>query len=169
MIKVSAGLSRKIGGANYSSKGGSVHLEQEFEAGLIHDPARLRDGIRELFTLARQALEEELEGWEGKPIPAGHTVSGDPEAVAGSSGSSGEAKLEEPPEGEIPVIPGRPKPKGPLASEKQVNYLGTLCERQRRDLGELCLERYGVDLAWLDRRQATELIDWLRRAPVLAR
>jgi hypothetical protein len=26
MIKVSAGLCRKIGGANYSSKGGSVHL-----------------------------------------------------------------------------------------------------------------------------------------------
>jgi hypothetical protein len=50
-----------------------------------------------------------------------------------------------------------------------VNYLGTLCERQRRDVGELVHERYGVDLAWLTRRQAAELIDWLRRAPVMAR
>jgi hypothetical protein len=169
MIKVSAGLSRKIGGANFSSKGGSVHLEQEFEAGVIHDPERLRHGIRELFTLARQALEEELEGGEGKAMPSGQTMPGDPEAVAGSSGSSGDSALEEPPGGGIPMIPSRPKPKGPLASEKQLNYLGTLCERQRRDLGELCLERYGVDLPWLDRRQATELIDWLRRAPLLAR
>ena len=74
MIKVSAGLSRKIGGANYSSKGGSVHLEQELDAGVIHDPARLRDGIRELFTLARQALEQELEGGPEKPQPATQLV-----------------------------------------------------------------------------------------------
>ena len=168
MIKVSAGLSRKIGGANYSSKGGSVHLEQEFEAGVIHDPARLRDGIRELFTLARQALEEELEGGPEKPQPATQLV---PEVAADGTGDGApsEGSWNEPPEGGIQVIPSRPKPQGPLASEKQVNYLGTLCERQRRDLGELCLERCGVDVAWLTRRQAAELIDWLRRAPVLAR
>jgi hypothetical protein len=168
MIKVSAGLSRKVGEANYSSRGGSVHLEQEFDAGVIHNPDRLRDGIRELFALARRALEEELGQGDGGGVtdPAGDP--GDPPDVGGEgTGRDGVCKS---PSGDgITVIPARPKPRGPLASEKQVNYLGTLCERQRRDLGELCLERYGVDLAWLDRRQATELIDWLRRAPVLAR
>ena len=166
MIKVSAGLSRKVGEANYSSRGGSVHLEQEFDAGVIHEPNRLCDGIRELFALARQALEEELgEGGDtAEPVvPIDGPGTGNGGDCAGEPCRNGSQ------EGGITVTPARSRPQGPLASEKQVNYLGTLCERQRRDVGELCQERYGVDLAWLSRRQATELIDWLRRAPVLAR
>jgi hypothetical protein len=166
MIKVSAGLSRKVGEANYSSRGGSVHLEQEFDAGVIHQPDRLRDGIRELFALARQALDEELgEGVDARGpevLPKGPGAGNGDDSADDHSGN-GSA------EGGITVLPAKPKPQGPLASEKQVNYLGTLCERQRRDLGELCQERYGMDLAWLNRRQAAELIDWLRQAPVLAR
>ena len=77
MIKVSAGLSRKIGEANYSSRGGSVHLEQEFDAGVIHEPNRLCDGIRELFALARQALDEELgQGGEASSPVEPHDDSG---------------------------------------------------------------------------------------------
>ena len=72
MIKVSAGLSRKVGGPNYSSRGGSVHFEQEFEAGAIHHPERLREGIDKLFALAREALEEELRAAGDQPKPAQH-------------------------------------------------------------------------------------------------
>jgi len=166
MIKVSAGLSRKVGEANYSSRGGSVHLEQEFDGGVIHEPGRLRDGIRELFALARQALDEEL----GQGGEASGSVESPDDSGAGNGGDcAGDPCRNGSREGGGTVIPGRSRPQGPLASEKQVNYLGTLCERQRRDVGELVQERYGVDLAWLTRRQATELIDWLRRAPVLAR
>ena len=166
MIKVSAGLSRKVGEANYSSRGGSVHLEQEFDAGVIHEPGRLRDGIRELFALARQALEEEL-GQGGEA--GGPGESPDDSGAGNGVDCAGDPCRNGSREGGGTVVPGRSRPQGPLASEKQVNYLGTLCERQRRDVGELVQERYGVDLAWLTRRQATELIDWLRRAPVLVR
>jgi len=166
MIKVSAGLSRKVGEANYSSRGGSVHLEQEFDAGVIHQPERLRDGIRELFALARQALDEELGQGGDAAGPVEPTVGpGGDEKGDGVDDRSANGSGE----GVSTVTPARGRPQGPLASEKQVNYLGTLCERQRRDVGELVQERYGVDLAWLTRRQATELIDWLRRAPVMAR
>ena len=166
MIKVSAGLSRKVGEANFSSRGGSVHLEQEFDAGVIHEPNRLRDGIRELFAIARQALDEELgQGGEASGPVEPHDDSG----ASNGGDETGDRCRDSYQDGGSTVIPSRPRSQGPLASEKQVNYLGTLCERQRRDVGELCQERYGVDLAWLSRRQATELIDWLRRAPVLAR
>ncbi len=166
MIKVSAGLSRKVGEANYSSRGGSVHLEQEFDAGVIHEPGRLRDGIRELFALARQALDEEL--GQGGDCAGPSAPTDDP--GAGSMGDrAGDHSGHGLHVGDSTVVPARSRPPGPLASEKQLNYLGTLCERQRRDLGELCHERFGVDLAWLMRGQAAELIDWLRRAPVMAR
>ena len=166
MIKVSAGLSRKVGEANYSSRGGSVHLEQEFDAGVIHEPGRLRDGIRELFALARQALDEELGQGGDCSEPSAPTEG----PGAGNAGDrTGDHSGQGSHEGDSSVVPVRRRPQGPLASEKQVNYLGTLCERQRRDVGELVQERYGVDLGWLTRRQATELIDWLRRAPVMAR
>jgi hypothetical protein len=166
MIKVSSGLSRKVGGPHYSSRGGSVHFEQEFDDGAIHHPERLREGIDKLFALAREALEVELRAAGDQPKPAHqqHEVATQSEAEAEVEGA-----WEAPTDGDITIIPRRTKPQGPLASEKQVDYLATLCERQQRDLGDICLERYGVDLAWLTRREATELIGWLRRAPVVVR
>ena len=123
------------------------------------------DGIRELFALARQALDEELgQGGEASGPLEPHDDSG----ASNGGDETGDRCRDSYQDGGSTVIPSRPRAQGPLASEKQLNYLGTLCERQRRDVGELVQERYGVDLAWLTRRQATDLIDWLRRAPVLA-
>jgi hypothetical protein len=94
MIKVSAGLSRKVGGPNYSSRGGSVHFEQEFDAGAIHHPERLREGIDKLFALAREALEEELRATADQPKPTQHQQHEEAtkwEAEAEVEGASGHA------------------------------------------------------------------------------
>ena len=43
MLKLNAGISRKVGEPNYGSRGATVHLELEVESHLIQDPdARLR-------------------------------------------------------------------------------------------------------------------------------
>jgi len=68
MLKLNAGLSRKIGEANYGSRGASVNLELEVESGLVNDPDGLLDRIRRLFGLARQAVDQEL---NGQGVPAG--------------------------------------------------------------------------------------------------
>jgi len=60
MIKLNAGFSRKVGEANYSSRGASVNLELELESSMIADPDRMQDKIRALFKLARSAVDEEL-------------------------------------------------------------------------------------------------------------
>ena len=60
MLKLNAGLSRKVGEPDYGSRGASVHLELELEGSLINDSDALLDRIRRLFQLARQAVEEEL-------------------------------------------------------------------------------------------------------------
>ena len=68
MLKLNAGLSRKVGEPDYGSRGASVNLELEVESNLIHDSDGLMDRIRRLFTLARQAVDEEL-GRAGPSTP----------------------------------------------------------------------------------------------------
>ena len=60
MIKLNAGFSRKVGEANYSSRGASVNLELELESSLVSDPDKMHEKIRNLFLLARKAVDEEL-------------------------------------------------------------------------------------------------------------
>ncbi len=65
MLKLNAGLSRKVGEPDYGSRGASVNLELEVEGHLAADPDALMDRIRKLFALARMAVDEELNG--GRP------------------------------------------------------------------------------------------------------
>lgn len=60
MLKLNVGLSKKMGMANFGSRGATVNIEAEVDGGLIQDPNRLRDHLRRLFGLARASLEEEL-------------------------------------------------------------------------------------------------------------
>ena len=59
-LKLSIGLSRKAGEANYGSRGATVGLEMEVDADLVHQPQRLRRRIAHLFQLARQSVDREL-------------------------------------------------------------------------------------------------------------
>ncbi len=62
MLKLNAGLSRKVGEPNYGSRGASVNVELEVESSLISDPDGLLNRIRGLFDLARKSVDEELNG-----------------------------------------------------------------------------------------------------------
>jgi hypothetical protein len=59
-VKLNVGLNRKVGESNYGSRGASVNLELELDSGLINDPAKLKDRIRQLFDMVRTSLAEEL-------------------------------------------------------------------------------------------------------------
>src|SRR5690606_28027585 len=82
MLKLNVGLSRKVGEANYGSRGASVHLELEVESTLAADAKTLQERIRSLFRLARSAVDEELTGHASASSPAsngqgnGHTGNG---------------------------------------------------------------------------------------------
>jgi hypothetical protein len=68
-LKVNVGLSRKIGQANYGLRGASVNLEEtETDSALLQRPEELRARIRQLFALARSAVDEEL-GADLAPAP----------------------------------------------------------------------------------------------------
>ena len=68
MIKLNAGVSKKVGQPNFSSLGASVNLELELESSMIADPDKMQEKIRNLFLLARKAVDEELKnGHAGAP------------------------------------------------------------------------------------------------------
>ena len=146
MIRLNVGLSRKIGQANYGSKGGSVNLEVEV-ADLDH--TKLRESIHKLFTLAKQSLEDEL-GQDGvdvqdKPVVQ---VSVKPEGQTLQEGVTANCRL---------------------ASGKQLSFLQNLARTQRRDLQKECMDEFETFPERLTSRQASQLIEKWRNAPVMAR
>jgi len=60
MLKLNVGWSRKAGEPNFGSRGASVNLELEVEAGLVNQPDELQERIRRLYRLAKASVNEEL-------------------------------------------------------------------------------------------------------------
>jgi hypothetical protein len=60
MIKLNAGVSRKIGEPNYGSRGASVNVELELESSVVNDTDALYEKIRRLFALAKKSVDDEL-------------------------------------------------------------------------------------------------------------
>ena len=83
MIKLNAGFSRKVGEANYSSRGASVNLELELESSLASDPEKMQEKIRNLFLLARKAVDEELKNGNGSTSKKDDTTPAKGDAPAG--------------------------------------------------------------------------------------
>ena len=72
MLTLNVGFSRKVGEANYGSRGASLQLQLELDSGLIQQPDELQDQIRGLYAIARQSVEEELRGQNGRLGPNGN-------------------------------------------------------------------------------------------------
>ena len=60
-VKLNIGLSRKVGESNYGSRGASINLEVELDNGVLNDPDQLRERVHDLYVLARQSVDEELQ------------------------------------------------------------------------------------------------------------
>ncbi len=61
MIRLNAGFSRKVGEPDYGSRGASVNVELEVESNLIGNPNALTQRIQELFALAKESVNAELD------------------------------------------------------------------------------------------------------------
>ena len=146
MIRLNVGLSRKVGQANFGSKGGSVNLEVEV-ADLDHD--KLKESIHRLFNLAKQSLEDEL-GTEGQQAH-------DKPVVQVSVQPSGQTLQE--------AVTANCK----LVSGKQLSFLQNLARTQRRDLQKECLEQFETFPERLSSKQASQLIEKWRGSLVTAR
>lgn len=69
MLKVNVGLSRKLS-RDYNSTGFSLNLEGEICAGL-DDPETMIEKVKEFYDLAEEALNQQIERYDGESAIAG--------------------------------------------------------------------------------------------------
>jgi len=140
-MKISVGLTKKIGETNYGSRGASINVELELESSLVGEPAKLQERIRQIFGIVRTSLAEELNG-------NGHCV------AQQANGTNGHSK----PEGA-----GSNTGTRRAATQSQVRAIHAIAKDQGIQLARLLRGRYQVDRAEdLTIKQASELIDSLK-------
>jgi hypothetical protein len=159
-LKTNVGVSRKVADNNYGSRGASVNLELELDSTLIQDPERFHDRIRQVFRLAQQAIDEELNRQQGNNT-AGHATNGTTNGQPAQSGNGHAAT-----NGNATNGNGRNGHAASTASEKQLAYARQLAKgiqglgiRRLESLAEKMLGKQIVALTTLD---ASGLIDTLK-------
>jgi hypothetical protein len=140
MLKLNAGFSRKVGEANYGSRGASVNVELELESHLVNDPDGLLRRIRELFELARRSVDAELTG-----------------TSSSKNGRNGQAPAGRNGDNTQPVR---------NATASQLQAIRSMCARQQLDPDHVANDWFGVGgLNELTITEASKLIDELKGAP----
>ena len=154
MLKLNAGLSRKIGQPDYGSRGAMVNVEIELPADVLKDPDRLRKQVRGCFETLRAAVDEEL---GVAPVTNGRDPQEERWRPTGDVRRNGDGNGY-PPNGNTNgyAADGRG---GLPCTEKQVRALHAFSRRAGVQLAAE-LRRLGVTTAEeLSRRQASEAID----------
>ena len=144
MLKLNVGFNKKVGEANYGSKGACVGLELEIDSGIIGEPDRLRERIKQLFVIAKTSVEEELHG-------TSHAANGRNGAATTGNGHANGYRN------------GRQRDATRRATASQARALNLIADRQGVNLAELLRQRFGVDQAGdLSITEASALIDELK-------
>jgi hypothetical protein len=153
-LKLNIGLSRKIGEANYGSRGASVNLEVEVDSGLVTEPGKFHERVRQLFGLVRTSLTEELNGANGN----GHTA-------APATGTQGTRRQPAPAtSGNGNTKSAATRTNGPRpATQSQIRAILTIANRQHLNLADFLQQRFRTERPEdLSIKQASEVIDELK-------
>ena len=172
-LKLSVGLSRKIGLPHYGSLGASCQVEVELDGGLLReDPDRFHRHVKNAFVACRQAVQEEL----SRRNPVRHAVAQDevmsqappfenapngdcsyPGAQHTTNGHRGELTSE---------LPDTEPATYERATAKQLEFVRRLAGQIRglglRRLETTCAQWCEKPLAALNEREASQLIDKLK-------
>ena len=148
-VKLNIGLSRKVGEANFGSRGASVNLEVELDSGIISDQQRFQERVRALYAQARKSINAELDLPSEDPAIE-QPVSESNGNTAARNGNGSPSRQE-----------------GESATQSQVRAIFAIGRRQGLDPKAVVLERFGLErLEDLSIRQASSLIDDLKRSLV---
>jgi hypothetical protein len=152
-LRLNVGLSRKVGEANYGSRGASVNVELEVDGSLIGDPDKLKERIRQLFSLVRSSLTEELNGNNHTHPPDQDRNAQNPSPPHRSAENGSRRTAVQ------PSNLSRP------ATQSQIKAIYAIAHSQHLDLVAFLLERFQVrQPADLTVPEASQVIDELKRA-----
>ena len=174
-VKLNIGLSRKVGEASFGSRGASINLEVELDNGVLNDPGQLRDRVQDLYVLARQSVDEELqrpaEAGPSEPSQTngnGHgrispTANGNGHKNVHANGHSTNGRVTN---GHSPTNGnGHGRIEVARATQSQIRAIFAISKRQGLDPHTVINDRYRVHkMEELTIREASALIDDLKSA-----
>jgi len=164
MLRVNVGLSRKLS-KDYNSTGFSINLDGEVTAS-TSDAEAVIEQVKELFDLAEEALDQQIERAQGEAAIAGRDEERPSTPTNRSNGVRNSAT-----NGHSRPAPENGNGQGnghtdDIATNKQINYLLSIGKRQR--LSTIQLEHRieeiigrAVGLYELSKRDAARVIDEL--------
>ena len=161
-LKLTVGVSRKLGLPGYSSVGASCALELELDAGLLEsDLDGFHGRVRSAYVAAHQAVHDELARLRG---PDGQAQEQLPARAAnGSVPSNGRTEANGSTVGRR--TRGEPARVGKPASPSQVKAIRAIAREREADLEAILRQDYEVGRPEeLTLRQASALIDRLKGA-----
>ena len=194
-LKLSVGVSKKVGQPNYGSLGAQCHLEYDLDVTLlVQDREQFQQRVRQAYQACSQAVEDELARHRRGLAVSEPT----PDAQAASSpGTSPSSEPSQPAEPQHPEANGsgpapgdngaaaKPKANGGntikggnganprtaagrrAATSSQVQALARLAARQSIDLQPLLAKSFGVQTCEaLSVVEASQLIHWLQSQPL---
>ena len=172
-VKLNIGLSRKVGEASFGSRGASINLEVELDNGVLNDPGQLRDRVQDLYVLARQSVDEELQRpAEVGPSEPSHTNGNEHGRISPTANgnghknghANGQATNGRAANGHSPNNgngPGRIEVA--RATQSQIRAIFAISKRQGLDPHTVINDRYRVHkMEELTIREASALIDDLK-------
>jgi hypothetical protein len=156
MLKLNAGVSRKVGLPNFSSASASCHVEAELDSTLLNDAEGFQIVVQRAYAACTQAVNDELGRLTSEPgsepIQPQEVIE-----VRTSPAIQGASVNRLPPA----QFTNQPSPRPATAS--QVRAIRAICGRRKIDLVGLLRDRFGLTTAdELGIRQASALIDELK-------
>ena len=153
MLKLHAGISRKVGLPNFSSASASCHIEAELDSALLGDAAGFQIVVQRAYRSCEQAVEDHI----SRLTREAQSDTGQPQKVI-------EVRTSPAIQGatvnrlSAPQFSNQPSPRPATAS--QVRAIRAICSGRKIDLVSLLRDRFGLQTAdELGIRQASNLID----------
>ena len=128
MLKANVGLSRKVS-ENYNSNGLSLNLEGEIHA-TLDDPVAVIERIKELYDLAEEALDQQIDRHQSDSAIASRDAEHQP-ANNGHSNGRQAAESNGSYAGRNGHQNGKQTANAEPATNKQIQFLQTLAKRQK--------------------------------------
>jgi hypothetical protein len=167
MLKLNAGISKKVGLPGFSSASASCHVEAELDSSLLQDHEGFSVVVRRAYASCERAVQDEIarltseahdasQPQEVIEVRTSPTISG--ATVARIPATTNSVDL---PATNRAVFRDAPSPRPATAS--QVKAIRAIAARRKIDLVGLLRERFGLTTAdELGIRQASNLIDELK-------